>query len=74
MSTASPDFRQLPISERIQLVADIWDSIAQETSVKFELTTDQSQELQRRLADHVADPASSTSWDDVRAELFKGDL
>jgi putative addiction module component (TIGR02574 family) len=74
MSTASPDFRQLPVSERIQLVADIWDSIAQETSVKFELTTDQSQELQRRLADHVADPASSTSWDDVRAELFKGDL
>jgi putative addiction module component (TIGR02574 family) len=71
MNTTPSDFRKLPISERIQLVEDIWDSIA-EDAAPLELSTEERKELQRRLAEHGADPASSVPWEEVRASLFKG--
>lgn len=71
MNARSPDFRTLPISERIELVEDIWDSIAEETSGFFVLSADDRAEIHRRYAEHRAHPDSSLSWDDVRAELFR---
>lgn len=72
MNTASLNFRELPISERIQLVEDIWDSIAEETSGPLQLSTEERAELRRRLAEHQANPSSSVPWEQVRAALFKG--
>jgi putative addiction module component (TIGR02574 family) len=72
MSTAALNYRSLPISERIELVEDIWDSIAEETAGPLQLSAEQRAELHRRLAAHQADPASSISWEQVRADLFKG--
>lgn len=72
MNTASLNFRELPISERIQLVEDIWDSIAEETSGQLQLSTEERAELHRRLAEHQANPSSSVPWEQVRAALFKG--
>jgi putative addiction module component (TIGR02574 family) len=72
MSTAALNYRSLPISERIELVEDIWDSIAEETAGPLQLSVEQGAELHRRLAAHQADPASSISWEQVRADLFKG--
>jgi putative addiction module component (TIGR02574 family) len=66
------NFKALPISERIQLVEDIWDSIAAETPGQLQLSELERKELRGRLADHQAEPASATPWDDVRAALFKG--
>jgi putative addiction module component (TIGR02574 family) len=71
MSTPVIHYLSLPISERIELVEDIWDSIAEETSVSLELSSEQRDELHRRLAAHRADPTSSVSWDQVRAKLFE---
>lgn len=65
------NYRSLPISERIELVEDIWDSIAEETSAGIELSPEQRAELHRRLATHRADPASSIPWESVRTQLFK---
>lgn len=70
MSTATLDFKALPISERLQLVEDIWDSIAEDTSGAFQLSPDDAAELRRRLAQHQADPSSAIPWEQVRAELF----
>lgn len=71
MNSVPSDFKQLPVSERIQLVEDIWDSIAAEAA-PFQLSADDREELQRRMSEHAADPTSSLPWDEVRASLLKG--
>ena len=60
------DYKRLPISERIQLVEDIWDSIADETAGGLPLNAEQRAELHRRWAEHEADPASRVAWEQVR--------
>lgn len=72
MNSPISNFKDLPISERIQLVEDIWDSIAEETPVSLQLSAADRAELQRRIAAHQADPSSSIPWRGVRASLFKG--
>lgn len=72
MNSLRPDYRSLPISERIELVEDIWDSIAEETAGSVTLSDSQRAELHRRFAAHQADPTSSIPWEQVRAKLFKG--
>lgn len=72
MSTADLNYRSLPISERIELVEDIWDSIAEETATPLAITDEERAELDRRYAAHLADPSSSVPWEQVRAALFKG--
>ena len=60
---------KLSVSERIQLVEDIWDSIAAETDT-LPLTDTQRAELDRRLADAEANPGVGTPWGDVKARLL----
>ncbi len=60
----------LSVSERIQLVEDIWDSIAAEAPDFLELSQTQKAELHRRVAAHQADPSSAVPWEQVRAKLF----
>ena len=71
MTTPTLDYKSLPVSERIQLVEDIWDSIAEDTNAAPALSADELAELHRRYAAHRADPSSSVPWDEVRAALFK---
>jgi putative addiction module component (TIGR02574 family) len=70
MSTSKTDFLKLSVAERLELVGDIWDSIAADGPEAVELTEAQRQELQRRLAAHDADPESGVPWRQVRDELF----
>ncbi|MCH7490621.1 MAG: addiction module protein [Gemmatimonadetes bacterium] len=70
MGEAAIDFRDLSIPERIQLVQDIWDSIAAETEA-LPLTAEQQEELDRRLEEHRRDPDSAIPWEQVREELYK---
>ena len=71
MDAPALNFKNLPISERIQLVTDIWDSIAEETSGELRLSPEELAELRRRLAEHQANPDSGIPWEQVRARLFK---
>ena len=59
---------ELSASERIQLVQDIWDSIA-ELPDSLELSDDQKNELRKRLEDYRANPESGIDWNDLKAEL-----
>ena len=72
MNVNAQDFKALPLSERIQLVEDIWDSIAEDTAAKSFFVAQDVAEFRHRLAAHQKDPASSVPWDEVRAQLFKG--
>jgi putative addiction module component (TIGR02574 family) len=73
MSNPTPDFRSLSISERIQLVEDIWDSIRSDAPDSVGLSPAQRAEVQRRVAAHDADPSTAIEWDVVRSELLQRD-
>jgi putative addiction module component (TIGR02574 family) len=71
MSTISlSELLKLSEAERIQLAQDLWDSIPPESSL-LGLDEEQRRELDRRLAEHEADPGSAVSWDEARARLRK---
>lgn len=67
---AAAEYMNLSVSERIQLVEDIWDSIVSESSAAINLSPAQELELNRRVAAHRADPSTAVSWEQVRAKLF----
>ncbi len=60
---------QLSVAERILLVEEIWDSIAEEVNAS-ELTQAQKDELDRRLAAMESDPQAGSSWEEVKARLL----
>ena len=74
MATPAVDFealRRLSISERLQLVEDLWDTIAQEApDAALPVTPELAAELDRRLAEHEANPGAAIPWETVRAELL----
>jgi putative addiction module component (TIGR02574 family) len=59
---------QLSVAQRILLVEEIWDSIAEEQD-EFPLTEAQRQDLQRRIAAYEANPRAGSSWEEVKARL-----
>jgi len=68
MTISMDDIRKLSVSERIQLVEDIWDTIAASQG-RVPLTDRQRQELDRRLDEYSKDPSASRTWDAVREDL-----
>lgn len=56
---------RLSIQERISLVEEIWDSIAEVTP----LTDAQRIELDRRLQDHETNPGDVVPWEVVKASI-----
>lgn len=59
---------RLSVPERIQLVADIWDSIA-EVPEEIDLTEEQRAELDRRLELHHRNPAEGSPWSIVKERI-----
>ena len=58
--------RVLDIDEQIELVEAIWDGIVSRGATPS-LTETQKAELDRRLADHLANPDDVVSWGEVKA-------
>jgi putative addiction module component (TIGR02574 family) len=61
---------KLSVAERIQLVEDLWDSIAADPE-NVPLSEPQLKELRRRLAEHRANPDSAVPWEEVRRRLYE---
>ncbi|HLL46035.1 MAG TPA: addiction module protein [Longimicrobiaceae bacterium] len=59
----------LSITERIQLIQDVWDSIAAEPE-ELPLTDEERQEMDRRLADVEANPGVGRPWAEVKTRLL----
>jgi putative addiction module component (TIGR02574 family) len=59
----------LSVEDRLQLVEAIWDSIADDAE-QIPVTDAQRQELERRLADDLANPDDVISWDEVEAQAL----
>ena len=69
MPTLATEIARLTLAERIQLVEDLWDSIAAEASQSLPLTDEQRSELHRRAQAHKDQPDAAIPWEQVRAEL-----
>jgi putative addiction module component (TIGR02574 family) len=68
MNTQLVDILELSVAERIQLVEDIWDSIANIPEA-IQLTDAQKRELDRRLASFAQDPDQGISWEELKEKL-----
>jgi putative addiction module component (TIGR02574 family) len=64
---------KLSASDRVEIVMALWESLSEtERAGQLALTLEQEAELDRRLAEHIANPASTVSWDEVRRKLAGG--
>jgi len=63
------DILRLPVGERIQLVEDIWESIA-DSPESVELTEPQRAELARRLQEFHKNLRLGSPWKDVRKRIL----
>lgn len=60
---------QLSRNERLELVQEIWDSIAAEDGT-IPLSQAQREELDRRLVAYRANPDAAMDWEDVESEAL----
>ena len=70
MSTELSDILQMSVAERIQLVEDIWDSIAASPE-SIPVTDAQREELDRRLQAYAENPGEGVSWDELKEKVRK---
>lgn len=70
MSIRATDALKLSIPERIQLVAEIWDSIA-DSPDQIELAPETLELLRHRLEEHRRDPGSGSPWSEVKERILK---
>lgn len=68
VSLKSLGIDRLDIEERLALVEELWNSIAAD-SAAVPLTPAQGAELDRRLADHKANPDDVVPWEQVKSSL-----
>ena len=68
MKVSAAETLDLPIAERIQLVTEIWDSIA-EFPDEIELTPSTRKLLAKRLAAYRSNPNAGSPWQEVKHRI-----
>jgi putative addiction module component (TIGR02574 family) len=64
-------FRELSSEDKIRLVQDLWDQIAQEIA-RLPLTDSQRRLLDERLADEVNNPDDVEPWMKAKHDILRG--
>ena len=68
MSTiVPPEILALPVPQRMELAARIWDSIQ---PGEIEISEEHRRILDKRLADYEANPTEGRTWEEVKSELY----
>ncbi len=68
-SSLLDEIRKLSLAERIQLVEDVWDSIAAEGE-ELPIPESHRAELARRREEHRRSPEDVVPWEEVRRQLW----
>jgi putative addiction module component (TIGR02574 family) len=70
MSFQIEEILSLSVKKRLELIEEIWDSIASVPSA-IPLSSMQRRELDRRKREHRNDPSAAKPWSEVRDRLQK---
>jgi putative addiction module component (TIGR02574 family) len=70
MSVRIAEILTLSVKKRLEIVEEIWDSIASDPGA-IPLTSAQRRELDRRKREHRSDPSAAKPWSEVRDRLQK---
>ncbi len=65
------DIAEMPIEERINLVEDIWDSIA-ELPEAVKIPEWHKVELAKRLQAYHDNPQAGSPWSEIKKRIFEG--
>ena len=66
MRSEFPEVFALSVEKKIELVTELWDSIAEATP----LSEVQRAELDRRLEEHKKNPENAVPWETVKASII----
>jgi putative addiction module component (TIGR02574 family) len=69
MSISAADALALPVSERIKLVAEIWESIAS-CLEQIDLSDETRALLRKRLVAYRANPELGSPWEEVKRRIL----
>ena len=69
-SITASEIAKMPIQQRIQLVEDIWDSIA-DMPEAVEIPEWHKQVLEKRLEAYHANPNEGSPWKDAKKRILK---
>ena len=70
MTTALQELEALSVPERVQIVEDLWDSIAR-SAAKLPVPQWQKDELARRKKRYQQHPDSGETWDQVKQSILQ---
>jgi putative addiction module component (TIGR02574 family) len=72
MSTDLSQFDGLTFPQKLQLVEDLWDRIA-ESPASIPVPDWQKEELDRREQSQMANPVAGIAWEEVKRQIRKAD-
>lgn len=72
-SLLSEQILSLTVTEKLQLIEDIWDSVAIHAE-QIPLSQSQKQELDRRLSSYHNLENQGDNWENVKKRIIKNDL
>jgi putative addiction module component (TIGR02574 family) len=65
---------KLPADDRAELAMALWESLSDsERDAELALTDAQAADIDRRWAEHLANPGSAVPWAEVRRKLLKSE-
>jgi putative addiction module component (TIGR02574 family) len=70
MSVRIEEILSLSVKERLELIEEVWDSIASDPA-SIPLTSAQRSELDRRKREHRNDRSAAKPWPEVRDRLLQ---
>ena len=70
MKSQVDEILSLSVKDRLQIVGEIWESIAASPE-EIPLTTTQRRELDRRKREHRRSPSAAKPWSEIKARLEK---
>lgn len=71
-NTLLDDIKKLSIPEKILLVEEIWDDIADSAPDALSLTDEQHAELDRRIKSYEAGPGECRCWNEIKKDYRRG--
>ncbi len=70
-SSALSQLLKLPAGDRAELAMALWESLSVgEREGELALTDEQGAAIDRRWAEHLANPGSAVPWSEVRGKLL----